>query len=187
MPTPIYIRPITEADFSDVLSIANKRLGEDYLNLTDLTVYLNNENKIGLVALVNNEIAGFALAQICNLEETMDLILADRDWFKLQFSNATTIGILKTIAVDIKYSTLGIGTALTEHRIKLLKEKSNLILAFSWEQKQNDTNTKILEKFGLTLKRTIPNYWMEDSLQKGYNCKICGAPPCKCNALIYIK
>lgn len=181
----VSIRPFTQADFTDIISIANKRFGDDYLSLNELHAYLNNNNKIGIVAFVNNEIVGFALAQICNFDELMKLVLYDQDWFKEEFLDNQTIGILKTIAVDNNFSNQGIGTALTKYRMEILNKKCNIILAISWEHEQDVFNSKLLEKFGLSLKRKIENYWREDSLQKGYNCEICGAPPCRCTALTY--
>ncbi len=179
------IRPFTKADFADIISIANNSLGNNYIILAELHSYLTINNKIGLVATVNNQIAGFALAQIGDLDELMKLILTEHNWFKKQFSNYHTIGILKTIAVDPTFLNLGIGTALTKYRINILNKKCDTILAISWEHKQNAANTKILEKCGLSLKLKIENYWQKDSLQKGYNCQTCGPPPCKCAALIY--
>ncbi len=182
----VSIRPFTEADFTDIIAIANKRFGNEYLNLNDLQDYMNNGNKIGVVAISNNEIAGFALAQICNFDEAMAIILCEHDWFQEQFANKQSIGVLKMIAVNHKYSNQGIGTSLTKHRIEILKKSTNSIFAVSWEHKQDIQNTKILQKFGLTLKRKIENYWKEDSLDKGYSCEQCVAPPCKCCALIYV-
>jgi ribosomal protein S18 acetylase RimI-like enzyme len=181
----ISIRPFTEADFKDIMHIADNRFGNAYLSLNELKTYLNNRNKIGLVALVNTKIAGFAFAQICDFDAAIKLVLCDHEWFQEQFEKAVPIGVLKTIAVHPTYSNKGIGTALTNYRIAMLKKSTNSIFAVSWEQKQNSFNLKILENSGFTRKRRIENYWMEDSQQKGYTCEACGTPPCKCTALIY--
>jgi ribosomal protein S18 acetylase RimI-like enzyme len=146
------IRPFTKADFADIISIANNRFGNNYIVLEELHSYLNINNKIGIVATVNNQIAGFALAQICNLDELIKLILSEHNWLKKQFSNYHTIGILKTIAVDPKFSNLGIGTALTKYRVDVLNKKCDIILAISWEHKLDASNTKLLEKCRLSLK-----------------------------------
>ncbi len=185
MPDSILIRHIVKTDFPAVLTISNIRLGENYLDLHELSTYLTNSNKIGIVALVNNEIAGFALAQVCDRDAFMSLVLCEHDWFKKQFLNKYPLGILKTIAVDHTFSNLGIGTALTKYRIDILKKSTNSILAVNWEQKEHPENARLLEKCGLSLQRRIEHYWMEDSLAKGYTCVRCGIPPCKCAALIY--
>lgn len=118
----VSIRSYIKTDFSDIITMANDRLGENYLTFEELHSYINNNNKIGFVATINNEIAGFALAQICNPNETRELVLSEHDWFKKQFPYKNSIGILKTIAVDPKFAKQGIGTALTKHRIEMLKK-----------------------------------------------------------------
>jgi GNAT superfamily N-acetyltransferase len=185
MPDSILIRPITEIDFPTILAISNNRFGEDYLDMYELSTYLTHINRISVVALVNDKIAGFALAQVCDQNALMSLVFCEHDWFREQFLNKYPIGILKTIAVDHKFSNLGIGTALTTYRIDILKKSTNSILAVNWEQKEHLENSRLLEKCGLSLQRRIERYWMEDSLAKGYTCVRCGAPPCKCAAMIY--
>lgn len=180
------IRPFTKADLSAITAIADDRLGENYLDLNELSTYLKNSNKIGVVALLNGEIAGFALAQMCDQNELLSLVLCEHDWFREQFLNKYPVGVLKTIAVQPQFSNLGIGTALTKYRVDLLKKSTNSILAVSWEHDQSISNKRILEKSGLIFKQRIENYWTKDSILKGYSCKQCGAPPCKCAAMIYM-
>jgi hypothetical protein len=33
--------------------------------------------------------------------------------------------------------------------------------------------------------KMLPNYWLNDSIEKGYCCKICGTPPCHCSAEVF--
>lgn len=186
MSTTTNTRPFTIDDFEDIIRIANKRLGEGYITTDELNAYVSVKDKIGIVATSNSKIVGFALAHICNRTEAILLILKEHDWFAKQFTNKDSIGILKTIAVDSAFSNQGIGTLLTRHRIEIIKKKTTSILAISWEHKKNLANTKMLEHFGLSLKRKIKNYWKKDSLLKTYTCETCGTPPCKCSALIYI-
>ena len=185
MSKDFHIRNFNENDFESIIQIANSRFGNDYIQKQELAHYLKEENKIGVVALINNEIVGFALAQTCDLKTLLDIVLCKQEWFNEHFIKVETIGLLKTIAVDSNYTNQGIGKALTEYRIKELHKQAKSLLAISWRNKNNSANVHILEKIGFTLKLEIENYWGKDSITKGYDCIVCGKPPCNCEALIY--
>ena len=176
---------LSEGDFLDILIITNKLFGEDYVSKFELQNYVDGNNKTGLVTRKNNTITGFQLMLTCGLDEMMSLVLCQRDWFKEQFSNHLPIGIIKTIAVSDEFKNQGIGTALTLKGIEMLEKTSNCIISICWDQKDNTPFSTILEKCGMKLTRGITEYWREDSLNKNYKCKICGPPPCRCDAFIY--
>ena len=179
------INALTETDFPDLLIIADKQFGSGYLTRSELQSYAVNNNKIGFVAKTNDAITGFSLVQICGLNEMMSLVLCEHEWFKEQFSNKYPVGVIKTVSVSDEFKNCGIGTALTNKSIKTLEKASGCLMSICWEQEEDTPFAKILEKFGMTLRRRISEYWKEDSLKKKYQCKHCGSPPCRCNVLVY--
>lgn len=186
MVSPFEIRPVEQADFDDIIRIANKRLGENYLTISELQIYTYDQTYLGLVVLVNGDLAGFALARVLSFSEMMAFVLKEKNWFAGQFNAEQKIGLLKTIAVDHSYTNRGVGKALTEARLKALKQRVEHVFSVSWQQKKESFNTRLLENRGLNCKKSIPNYWAEDSIEKAYYCNECGAPPCSCAALIYM-
>ncbi|MCJ8292344.1 MAG: GNAT family N-acetyltransferase [Crocinitomicaceae bacterium] len=179
------ITTLKEADFQDLLIIADNRFGSGYLTMGELQSYVANKTKIGFVAKTNQIISGFSLVQICDLNEIMSLVLCEHEWFKEQFADKYPIGVIKTISVSEEFKNCGIGTALTEKSIKALEKASGALMSICWEHEKGTPFAKILEKFGMTLSRRISDYWKEDSLKKKYQCKYCGSPPCRCSVLVY--
>jgi ribosomal protein S18 acetylase RimI-like enzyme len=179
------IRILNVLDFTEVLALSDKLLGKNYLETVDLSTYLNSSDKAAMVATFNQELAGFILLHTVTLSELLEMSVCDHDWFISQYSNTKTIGVLKTIAVDPTWKNKGIATALTHEGIKYLKLKNRAIISMCWDQKEDTPFAHVLVKCGFQLIRTIPSYWSEDSLNKEYGCKICGPPPCLCNAMIF--
>ena len=179
------IRKIKPLDIDDIYTISNTQLGDNYLSKKELTTCINNKNTIGIVALQNKCIVGFALGHFFNINAISDFIFEDQNWFINYLKNASTIAILKTFAVHENYSKKGVGGALVQNIAQLLTTKSDKLIAVAWKQNQTRKNITILEKSGLIKQIEIKEYWKKDSIKKGYCCAICGNPPCMCNALIY--
>ena len=181
----INVAPLSRTDFKSVLIIANKLFGQAFLNSDELNDCIENKKKSCLVALINGEVAGFIIIQTCGLKELKILALNEQDWFKEQFANDLPIGVIKSIAVDNRFKKQGIGMALTSKSIELFKEKTHSVISICWEQNGDAPFSRLLEKCGLKSIRKISKFWKEDSLNKKYICRICGEPPCNCNAYIY--
>ncbi|RKX17147.1 MAG: hypothetical protein DRP35_11435 [Candidatus Zixiibacteriota bacterium] len=179
------INLLTADDFDDLLIIADELFGRSYLSKPELQSYIDDNTKIGIVAKINDKIIGFQLMQTSNLDGIMSFVLKEQQWFKEQFSNYSSIGILKTLAVKNEFKNQGIGTLLTTKSIEILKKKSDCILSICWDKENDASVSNILEKYGMKQIRKISEFWKEDSLERNYTCKICGAPPCTCNAIIY--
>ena len=176
---------LTNNDIDSLLIIADKLFGCGYLSKNELQRYINNKTKTCIVARKNDKIIGFQLMQIINPAEITSLALKEPQWFKKQFSNCDSIGVLKTLAVKDEFKNQGIGTLLTTESIKILRKKSNCILSICWDKKEDTIVSNILEKCGMTQVRKIPEFWKNDSIERNYSCNICGAPPCTCDAIIY--
>lgn len=180
-----FINPLKNGDINEILKISDKLFGHNYLTKPELQQYINDNNKIGIVSKNESGITGFQLMQIDKPENIVATMLSEREWFRKQFSAHKLIGVLKTIAVKEGFQNQGVGTLLTKKSLDILKKKTSLIISICWDKDGNNSISKILEKFNLKLVRQINEYWKDDSIEKNYSCKICGSPPCRCNALIY--
>ena len=181
----IFISPLIKSDFSVIIALSNQLFGQEYITEKELKRYINNENCIGIVVRFNNNIAGFELLDICSANELKEIALNNFDWFSEKYTNHLPVGVIKTIGVNEKFKKKGLGLALTNKGIEILKDKTISIISICWEQKNDSPFMRLLEKVGLKPIHKINDFWNTDSLNKEYNCSICGSPPCKCNAVIY--
>jgi len=179
------IRIIEESDFDQLLTISDKQFGDGYLKRDDLFSYLNDDSKIGIVYLNDNQVSGFSFSHIYSKETVHQLDLEGQHWFKEAYINKCPIGVIKSIAVDQSASGKGIGTHLAQVSIEELNKHTDCIISPCWQQGEHTPFANLLEKLDFNLVKTFEDFWKEDSLQKKYPCKICGAPPCLCKMLLY--
>ena len=181
------INSLTENDFAEVLSIANDAFGDDYICKSTLFEYLSNDKGIGLVSRVNGTIVGFSLSRICELHELSSLVLSASEWFDEQFAENTPVGVINSIAVHPNYQKKGVGSGLIEKSVEKLSRVSKNLLSVCWEHNNTVNLASILNRFGFDPIHKIEQYWYNDSILKDYSCKFCGRPPCRCNAVLYVK
>ncbi len=179
------IEPLSPLHFKTILSISDLQFGKEFVDNKMLQAYIDEENKYGFVAKIDQEIAGFILLAKYGSDAFKSTLLHEHDWFASRYSKSTNMGVIHTIAVDASFANHGLGTLLTKKGIEILSKDVNQIISICWDQHEQTSYSKVLEKCGFQFAKAIPNYWFNDSLQKNYNCKLCGEPPCKCQALIY--
>jgi ribosomal protein S18 acetylase RimI-like enzyme len=179
------IESLSPGHFKSVISISDQQFGKGFVDVKMLQTFIDDENKYGLVAKTNQEIAGFILLAKYDSHAFKSAILHEQAWFATQYSHAANLGVIHTIALDPAFANQGLGTLLTKKGIETLSQHADEIISICWDQHEQTSYSKVLEKCGFHLVKNIPDYWFDDSLQKKYVCKLCGKPPCKCQALIY--
>ncbi len=179
------IEPLSPLHFKTILSISDLQFGKGFVDNKILQAYIDDENKYGLVAKINQEISGFILFAKYGIDAFKSMILHEQDWFASRYAKSTNVGVIQTIAIDASFANQGLGTFLTQKGIEILSQYVDEIISICWNQHEQTSYSKVLEKCRFQFVKAIPNYWFNDSLQKKYHCKLCGAPPCKCQALIY--
>jgi ribosomal protein S18 acetylase RimI-like enzyme len=179
------IEPLSPLHFKTILSISDLQFGKEFVDNKMLQAYIDDENKYGFVAKIDQEIAGFILLAKYGSEVFKSTLLHEQDWFASRYAKSTNVGVIQTIAIDASFANQGLGTFLTQKGIEILSQYVYEIISICWDQHEQTSYSKVLEKCRFQFVKAIPNYWFNDSLQKNYHCKLCGAPPCKCQALIY--
>jgi len=177
------IKQITKAAMPSILRIAEKQLGDSYVNETSLF-----SNKMyGYYALVCNKVVGFCAGRNIPTQNFLDKHPAINGHLK-SLGASETLGILTCIAVDEDYKVRGIGEALSKTCTeKLISEGAKTLAATAWKSSKGIHIGGLLKRHGFEQVMEIPLFWHEDSLVHNYQCPECGAPPCKCSAVLYVK
>lgn len=183
---PIKIRRATAKDTIKVLHLACEALGDGYLSDAIITDHITRKNLH--VATYEREIVAFMISRIlpsgdlsAELKHHKYRIPAD-----LKRANENgTIGLLQSIATAHKFQGKGVGKRLVEHATASLKKRgAQQVISLGWK-----TDTvhigKVLEGCGFKVRHTFSAFWKEESLDKGYDCPQCGAPPCECDAVLF--
>jgi ribosomal protein S18 acetylase RimI-like enzyme len=174
---------------TQIVAIGNKELGEGFLNYQEvMDMTLDTNAYICKVALSKNKVLGFCLCKIVPQDDLCNYLRVSNADLPKYINCADKIGVIKTIAVCDSFQGRGIGYALTFAGYnELSKRDIQAICSIAWT---NDgvTNAKgVLSAVGLRPHNEIKSFWGNDSLEHGYNCPACGAPPCECSAILYFK
>jgi len=163
--------------------LANLAFGKSYLTRATLNSYDKSENIQIIISEKNEEVLGFSVVMVLRSEELsknlfLDVELTtDEEWQ----------GYRKMTIVNREYQGKGIGSELIRKGEAFIQTKSKTVFSSIWCNGNEAKMTNLLKKNGYQFLENRANYWKSDSLEKLYNCAICGAPPCKCAALIYKK
>lgn len=185
------IRSITPQDtdsLNQASSIYDLSLGQKYIPFDSLLEYSKYPDKYILIgSFLDQTLLGVMLA-----------LPLDNDLSE-EFNNAfvknnisiflpkSITGVIKSVAVHPDFRHHGIGTTLTIEAMKRLEGMSTRIFtALSWDSGKPDSSPKMFEKLGYKNILRVRDYWYHDSLEKKYECPICGNP-CHCNAIFYVK
>ena len=156
----VVIRDLRGADIDAVLAIADARLGENYITGKDFV----NAQVFVAEDVVNVAIAGFCIAFV---------------------DSADAKSYVRTVAVSQEYSGQGIGTALVAKAVDYLEGLgAKNIFSPLWKHDGVVNSDVIFRRNGFLPVREIPDYWLKDSIEKGYSCPVCGKG-CHCTCVMY--
>ncbi len=156
----VEIRDFNVADTECVVAIADKQLGEGYITADDFV----GKKVIVAEEADENNVVGFCIAYI------------DSEDGK---------AYVRTVAVAQEYSGLGIGTALVAKAVDYLKGLgAEQIFSPLWKHDGVVDSDVVFRRNGFVPEREIPDYWLNDSIEKGYSCPVCGKV-CHCVCVMY--
>ncbi len=177
--TDFKIRDIVNTDLPSVISIANEELGNNYFEGVLNNEKIDNLSILRVIEKDNHEIAGFCYAYLAP-PESLDGILTP-------LSSGLKTAILKTIAIKNRYKNTGLGKTMIDDMIRELELiHTQIIISTVWYNQLNPAIRIIMNNSDFKLHKEIPNYWTNDSIEKGYQCPVCGHP-CICSAIIYYR
>jgi len=169
----------------DIFQLSNKALGENFLNRTYLKQYIDSSSKIGLIAIENNQFAGYILFDILSNQEFINEILSEKEWFSNELKNCNKVCLIKQVAVSKKHQKKGVASQLV-NKVLTQTNTTKITYCLGWKKGAHVAIKNSLLKNNFTFQRTIDNYWSKDSLNKKYNCGYCGNPPCECSVDVYL-
>lgn len=157
-------------------NIVNLTLGDGYIDISKIKSTGYKKYKIYTITL-QHKIIG--IAWICWLNKNK---LIHKSLHKLSYSNKTPI--IDVVAVHPKFQNKGIGKKLF-HQIFNPKNIPH-ILCFAWDYNGEIHLEKLLLKNNFKSIISFNNYYLKESLFKGFSCSACGFP-CTCGIKIFRK
>jgi len=158
----VVIRRARKDDIPAVMSVNLRSLPENYW-YGFYEYILNNWGDAFLVAEVDGVIVGYAMSRV---EETGDPVLmglVDEDGNPLIFGwvEPKRVGHLVSIAVLREYRGRGIGSALLQETIDVLRSRYDVESVFLEVRVSNRPAISLYKKFGFQIVRRIPHYYRD--------------------------
>lgn len=180
----IDISTTRQKDVHAILTIANIQLGDGYIQACDL----QRDRSVSLVARISEDVVGFCLGTIITKSE----LHAKLPQLKLQnmnaFNSEALFGLVNSIAVNAPSKKFGVGHELMERCIEELAElDARIVFMIGWRSSEGVNIRSLANRNGFSELLEMPNYWRDDSLAHQYQCPTCGAPPCNCSAVLFVK
>jgi ribosomal protein S18 acetylase RimI-like enzyme len=177
---------ISKEHFEGILHISNEAFGKGFITNKNLQYYLENGSSKAFVLIENNIVIGFLSISILSADQIKSNVLKDGDWFVNKLGHYNKTGFIKQVVIHPEFQKKGFGKKLIKNCTTLLAHKVDAFLCIAWMKRDTIPVEKSLTSNDFKKERTIINYWETDSLIYNYNCLVCGTPPCKCNASVYL-
>lgn len=177
------ITTLTEQHFENVVTLANLVHGENYLDLEGLRKMCAMGTKYNINACFvalddDNSLLGFRTSYAAQ-QWQIDKWCTPKSWPVLP----SQMAYFKCIAISPDAQGQGIGPKLLKASINALRQQGALAgVAHLWKQSPGNGAVKYFTKAGGELIKTHDQRWLENCIEDGYECTLCGSQ-CQCQAV----
>jgi ribosomal protein S18 acetylase RimI-like enzyme len=174
----------TEKDMPSIVAISDREFGKGYITAASFETHAGDSRIFRLIKNDRREVIGYCYGVIVSERELNEAykitVLADHQ------AGTDRYGVVKTIVVSPEYRYNGYGTALFQDCLTLMSERqATAAVAIAWMARIATNLSGLLTRQKFRQTEVIKKYWYQDSLDLGFHCRECGAPPCRCSAAIY--
>lgn len=176
----------TTTDKVDLLRVADRQLGDGYVDPHSLDPLIERQAGFAVVARIDGHVIGFALCPIVSPDAVADLAQVPLPKY---MSHADEVGVIKTVAVLPEHAGKGVGSGLVRICIReMVKQGVRALFSVAWKQPDGTVNISgVLKTSGFMEFGEVRDYWKDDSLADGFFCPACEEPPCRCSAVMFAK
>ncbi|MBN2742912.1 MAG: GNAT family N-acetyltransferase [Marinilabiliaceae bacterium] len=161
---------------TELIFVSDVCFGKGYLGFPDF----QSQQAVCLGGFIGGQLVGFALNQCISLFTWPD----DLEVMKPDLP----VHLVKSIAVLPEFRHQGLGDGLLSASLALPQLSScAYVVGYAWKQVDRVPVHHQFVRHGFLPMMEMPMFWYNDSLAKGYHCDLCGAPPCNCSAVFYLK
>jgi GNAT superfamily N-acetyltransferase len=173
--------------FPECLALVDRTQGEGILVLDYFERCASESDKLLLLALLDGNLVGVAAARVLP-QDGFDYYLPFGREAVLDLFQHHRVGLMSTASVVEPLQGQGIGQELARRRIQWMNDAGcTAQIAVSWESGLAHTSDRVFAKVGFKCLSQVKGFFEEDSTHRGWNCPVCGSPPCRCSASFYIR
>ena len=181
----IKIRPLSVADqalLATALDLLNRTQGDGLFEPDYLTKRIGDPRQLVLGAIDSDLLVGVAVAELI---DNFDYYLPFDPGIVLKMAHKK-VASFTTMSVQEEYQGRGIGRLLSVQRLEWARKNGcTEVLGVSWESGKPGTSRRTFEGAGFRAVARVPDFYVESSKLKPFNCPGCQRQPCKCSAIFY--
>lgn len=185
------IQLAADADAPSVCALLGDALGELYVDLDDVRATIDpaNPDATCLIAVdAEGRLIGALTATVLPRGSIADIlpvgqVATVQELPSLRFHER--LCVIRSIAVLPGWRGRGIGSQLVREALDWCDERgATTALSFGWKSSGGCHIAGVMATTGFESTQEIPNFWTDDSRQKGYSCPECGSV-CECTAVVF--
>lgn len=147
---------------------------------------ISNPDQLLLLALLEGELIGVATA--LRLPPGGSAYYAPFGKEAVDLFHRHRVGSMECASVQESWQGRGIGSELGRRRVAWLEATGcDAIIGIAWESGLPHTSDRVFLRLGFERISGVENFYVGISQQRGFICPICGPPPCRCAASLYVR
>ncbi len=178
------IRRVKSHDLPKIKELSDHIFGKDYLMFDVLNEYLTKPLKRCYCLFQKNQLIGFCTVETIDGGCISSYFLQQTKFFSHYF-NHSTIAVIQQLVITPSQQGNGYANQLLKQVLTDINE-IDYYLCVCWDKLAPNPMKKLLINNQFESLKFISNYWFNESMHKKYHCATCGAPPCRCNAEVYL-
>jgi GNAT superfamily N-acetyltransferase len=144
-------------------------------------------DRVLFIALLEGKLAGVATARVLPEEGFEYYVPFGREAVERLFQQHK-VGSMEIVSVAESLQGKGIGQELTRHLIRWFSAAGcTAVIGVSWESGLPNTSDRVFRKLGCERLSQVKGFFIDISVRRGFICPVCGSPPCRCSASLFVK
>ncbi|MEO5803594.1 MAG: GNAT family N-acetyltransferase, partial [Verrucomicrobiota bacterium] len=167
-------------------ALVDRTQGKNVFPADYYTQCIANPDQLLLLALLKGELVGVASAR---------RLPSDGSAYYAPFGNEAVelfrqhrVGSMESASVEESWQGHGVGRELGRRRVAWLEEMGcDVIVGIAWESGSPHTSDRVFLRLGFEPLARVQDFYVNISVQRGFICPVCGPPPCRCSASLFVK
>lgn len=167
-------------------ALVNRTQGQNLVTADYFATAIANPDQLLVLALLKGELIGVASAR--RLSSDRFAYYAPFGKEAIELLQRHRVGSMDSASVQEPWQGRGIGTELGRRRVAWLETIGcDVIVGISWESGLPHTSARVFLRLGFERLARVSDFYVGMSLQREMICPVCGPPPCRCAASLFVK
>lgn len=181
------VKSIEESHLEELVHLSNISTGEGYFDKDYFLDYLEAPQKHSLIYSINKTPVGFSLLELVSIDKFFETPSAFNGEMRRSMGDVDSLVVRRATSVHPNHRRKGIANDMVQRSLKIFNEAADAMVSIAWKSTKGVHMRWPLENNNFRPILEMKNFYYELSISRNFICPICGDPPCKCDAILYMK